>query len=161
VSLPIEAVAWRCGLICLSLTLSLSIVSGEESPTDTGRWVAPGEWRKSVNPAASDPVAASRGKEAYGKFCQSCHGDAGRGDGPVAKRLGFAAGDLSDPAVLQPQTDGEIFWKISTGRDPMPGFQTAFALTDAQIWDIVVHVRRLAPPANTTQPRPDDVPPRP
>ncbi len=107
-----------------------------------GEWIAPAAVRGTVNPAAADPAAAGRGAALFAKYCLSCHGQAGRGDGPVAERLGFSAGDLTSPAVSK-QTDGEIFWKIGTGRDPMPGFARTETLTEGQIWDVVVHMRTL------------------
>lgn len=46
------------------------------------------------------PVHASEfllmsGKELYGRFCTSCHGDEGRGDGPVARFLNVEVPDLT------------------------------------------------------------------
>jgi mono/diheme cytochrome c family protein len=39
-------------------------------------------------------------------------------------------------------TDGEIFWKITTGRRPMPGFQNQ--LSDVQRWQLVNLLRTFA-----------------
>jgi mono/diheme cytochrome c family protein len=38
------------------------------------------------NALAADDVGGS-GKELYERYCASCHGEAGRGDGPVSKSL--------------------------------------------------------------------------
>jgi mono/diheme cytochrome c family protein len=43
---------------------------------------------------AADYVAMS-GKELYGRFCASCHGLEGRGDGPVAASLKVETPDLT------------------------------------------------------------------
>ena len=86
----------------------------------------------------------ARGRELYKRQCQSCHGETGTGDGPIAERLGFSPGDLTDAEAMGGQTDGEIFWKIATGRDAMPGFKTVMGLDDQQIWDLVNHTRSLA-----------------
>jgi mono/diheme cytochrome c family protein len=43
---------------------------------------------------AADYVAMS-GKELYGRFCASCHGVEGRGDGPVAESLNVETPDLT------------------------------------------------------------------
>lgn len=43
---------------------------------------------------AADYVAMS-GKELYGRFCASCHGDTGRGDGPVASSFKVEVPDLT------------------------------------------------------------------
>jgi mono/diheme cytochrome c family protein len=44
--------------------------------------------------AAADYVAMS-GKELYDRFCASCHGVEGRGDGPVASSLSVEVPDLT------------------------------------------------------------------
>lgn len=43
---------------------------------------------------AADYVAMS-GKELYGRFCASCHGATGRGDGPVASSFKVEVPDLT------------------------------------------------------------------
>src|SRR5437868_7132354 len=43
---------------------------------------------------AADYVAMS-GKDLYGKFCASCHGETGRGDGPVSKSIAVEVPDLT------------------------------------------------------------------
>jgi mono/diheme cytochrome c family protein len=44
-------------------------------------------------------------------------------------------------------TDGEIFWKITEGRRPMPSFKKE--LTDEQRWQLVNFLRRLANSSGT------------
>jgi mono/diheme cytochrome c family protein len=39
-------------------------------------------------------------------------------------------------------TDGELFWKISHGRRPMPGFQNK--LTEQERWELVDYIRTLS-----------------
>jgi mono/diheme cytochrome c family protein len=49
-------------------------------------------------PAASDkpdPAAAARGKIVYQRYCTSCHGPEGRGDGPLAADLKIPPADLT------------------------------------------------------------------
>lgn len=43
---------------------------------------------------AADYVAMS-GKDLYGRFCASCHGETGRGDGPVSKAIAVEVPDLT------------------------------------------------------------------
>ncbi len=42
-----------------------------------------------------DAVLAERGAELYGRYCASCHGPEGRGDGPVAGALRTPPPDLT------------------------------------------------------------------
>ena len=83
--------------------------------------------------------------------CTACHGDKGKGDGPASSE----ARDLTDPAVQSRLTDGEIFWKIGTGRKKddemaMPAFARQIGAKDR--WKLVLYVRSLAAPATATAP---------
>ena len=46
-------------------------------------------------PDRPDPVAASAGKVVYRRYCASCHGEAGRGDGSIAADLRIPPTDLT------------------------------------------------------------------
>ena len=102
-------------------------------------WTAPERASKRANPVATSPAVLAKGKAVYLKSCESCHGQAGDGDGPKAK-------DLSKkPAALAPgikgQSDGALFWKITEGKKPMPSFETD--LTPDQIWQVIDYIRTL------------------
>jgi mono/diheme cytochrome c family protein len=48
-------------------------------------------------------------------------------------------------------TDGELFWKMTTGRSPMPPWSQ---LSDTQRWQLVNYIRSLAkkaPVANSNE----------
>ena len=134
------------------ILLAVAIVTAAGNP-----WTAPPREREIPNPTPAGAESLDRGRALYEKHCLACHGEKGDGKGPVAKRLGFTAADLTAPGAMIRQTDGEIFWKIATGRDPMPSFRKDKGLADAQIWDIVNHVRTLAPPPSRDEGTP---PPR-
>jgi mono/diheme cytochrome c family protein len=99
-------------------------------------WIAPPEHMAKLNPLANRPEAESGGAKLFAQRCTNCHGDDGRGTtkGP----------DLAQPEV-QAQTDGALFWKISSGnsRHGMPSFSF---LPEAQRWQLVLRVRSLAFP---------------
>ena len=46
-------------------------------------------------PTAPDAVLAELGRDVYVRRCASCHGDDGRGDGPVAEALRTPPADLT------------------------------------------------------------------
>ena len=52
----------------------------------------------------------------------SCHGAKGKGDGAAAAALNPKPADWTSKQV-QDESDGEIFWKISTGRGAMPSWR--------------------------------------
>ena len=110
-------------------------------------WVAPAAEREKANPVPDTPEARRKGRALFQRHCTVCHGAKGKGDGPAGEN----ARDLTDPAVQQRLTDGEIFWKIGAGRKKedemaMPAFARQVAAADR--WRIVRFVRTLeaAPP---------------
>jgi putative copper export protein/mono/diheme cytochrome c family protein len=95
--------------------------------------------------ASPVPYAAEsilRGASLYPADCASCHGPAGRGDGPAAAALRVPPADLTAGHVLD-HSPGDIFWWLSAGigESGMPGF--ADRLSDDQRWDLVNWVRTL------------------
>jgi mono/diheme cytochrome c family protein len=105
-------------------------------------WVVPETAKKAKNPTdKSSKEDLAIGKSLYSKHCQSCHGKEGYGDGPKAKELKGEVGDFST-AEFQSQTDGALFYKMTTGRDDMPAFDKK--IPDAEDrWLIVNYIRTL------------------
>ena len=93
------------------------------------------------NPIKDAATAASAGQLTYKTFCVPCHGQKGKGDGVAAAGLQKPPADHTS-AIVQKQTDGALFWMISTGNNPMPAYKGA--LTDQQIWQLVSYIRTLA-----------------
>jgi mono/diheme cytochrome c family protein len=104
-------------------------------------WPAPAAAVNTKNPVKADAVTIKDGKLLYIKNCKSCHGDTGKGDGTKAGNLDISCGDFSLPATAK-ITDGELFWKITEGRKPMPTFNKK--LTDTERWSLVNYIRTLA-----------------
>lgn len=48
-----------------------------------------------ANELAYDPMLAEMGAKVFSTYCASCHGAAGRGDGPVASALATRPADLT------------------------------------------------------------------
>jgi mono/diheme cytochrome c family protein len=108
-------------------------------------WTAPPEARARANPVPSSPEALAKGQALYQRHCGKCHGPRGRGDGPAARFGPEPASDLTAPKT--PRTDGEVFWKLSTGRKEgpeivMPGFTKDIA-SEEDRWKVVLFVRTL------------------
>lgn len=73
-------------------------------------------------PAADAPVAEAPlsyelrlGKGVYQHYCQTCHGEAGAGDGFNAFNVDPHPRDLSDPAFQKAKTDAELKDAIQRG----------------------------------------------
>ena len=88
-----------------------------------------------------DKEGANEGKALYAKHCSSCHGKKGLGDGTKAPELKGDLGDFSS-AESQKQTDGEMFYRITEGRDDMPSFKKKLD-SEKDRWIIINYVRTL------------------
>jgi mono/diheme cytochrome c family protein len=113
-------------------------------------WKAPAAERARANPVPVSPMALAKGRTLYLKHCESCHGASGKGDGKAARYAARKPHDLTDVALQGRFTDGEAFWKISTGRREegdviMPAFAANIPLEDDR-WRLVHYVRTLATP---------------
>ena len=106
------------------------------------KWVAPDEADTYQNPLKENTKATEKGEKIYQKLCWTCHGKTGKGDGPAAAALTVAPSDYSEELV-QSQSDGALYWKISNGRGEMVSYQNL--LTDDQRWMLVNYIRQLGP----------------
>jgi mono/diheme cytochrome c family protein len=122
--------------------LSMSFVNYTQDDKKKKPWVVPEKSKTVKNPVKSDDANIASGKALYSKHCKSCHGTAGKGDGPKSKELDTPCGDFT-AKEFQAQTEGEIFYKVKEGRDDMPSFKKKIP-DDNDIWTLVNYVRSLA-----------------
>jgi mono/diheme cytochrome c family protein len=92
-----------------------------------------------INPVPPTADSLETGQRLYRENCQSCHGVAGRGDGPQAAGLNPPPLDLVVHAPLH--SDGALFGFIQNGipGTAMPAWGNK--LTDEEIWHIVNYIR--------------------
>ncbi len=109
-----------------------------------GGWRAPSKESKVKNPLPNTPESRSRGEKIYGGRCASCHGIKGDGKGEMAKALDPHPPAFTDQHMMKEMTDGEIFWKITTGKGSMPSYQKE--LTEKERWDLVNYIRSFTAP---------------
>lgn len=101
------------------------------------RWRAPAEAAEKKNPLAAHPELAAGGRKLFTRHCVECHGTSGEGRKKAADlRL----------AVVQEQSDGALFWKITNG-NPDRGMPSWSGLPELQRWQIVLYLRTLKPAA--------------
>jgi mono/diheme cytochrome c family protein len=122
--------------IALLSLVARGAIAAESPP----QWDAPAEAKQLQNPVKMDPRTVERGSRLYKQHCLPCHGADGAGDGVMAKKLGYKPADLTLLRLGQ-QVDGELFWKISKGRKPMPDFEKDFSPRER--WDLVSYIRTL------------------
>lgn len=130
-----KRISFIAGIISL-LLIGSAFMQGQKKP-----WLVPDADKKKVNPIKADASSLADGKELWLKHCQSCHGKTGKGDGSKSKQLKTEPGDLSGDTT-QLQTDGSLYYKISKGRDDMPGFKKKIPESD-DIWSLVNFMRTL------------------
>jgi len=85
------------------------------------------------------PQGRRAGQDVAQVNCASCHGTTGKGNGPPGLALSPKPADWTSKKV-QDEADGEIFWKITTGRGPMPSWKH---LPENDRWALVQYVRSL------------------
>jgi mono/diheme cytochrome c family protein len=119
----------------LLVILQLAALSQNTSYQQDPNWQAPGNAVSRANPLARRPEAAAGGQKLFHRNCVECHGD--DGSGLVKKH----AADLQLP-VVQQQTDGTLFWKITNG-NPDRGMPSFSNLPELQRWQIILYLRSL------------------
>lgn len=129
--------------IFLPLCIACIIVLSASFTQQDTKWVAPASADSLVNPFDGNPGALKEGKKLYEKQCWQCHGMDGKGEGPGAKNLNPKPADHTS-SVVQDQTDGAIFWKITKGRGAMQPYERT--LNKTQRWQLVEYIRSLAQP---------------
>lgn len=100
-----------------------------------------------INPRTRTSASINRGKIVYETYCLVCHGETGRGDGPISADAG---GPFSGVRSLVTDTvgrrsDGYLYGVIVNaqlmGRALMPRYGDKIRGTDQ--WDLVNYVRTL------------------
>ena len=121
------------GLFAASFTFKMQ-------PTQKA-WPVPAADKAKKNPVPSNAESIKAGKELWSANCKSCHGAKGLGDGTKAAQLKTEPGDFSLPA-FQSQTDGEMFYRLSVGRDDMPSSKKKIP-DEEDRWNLVNFMRTL------------------
>jgi mono/diheme cytochrome c family protein len=96
--------------------------------------------RTLVNPVGRSPESLARGRQMYELHCQVCHGDQGRGDGPVGIKFVPQPMELNlDYVQLQP--DGQLYYTISHGSIAMPGYWQSISPEDR--WHLINFIKEV------------------
>lgn len=108
-------------------------------------WPVPEDAKQLKNPLPPSASTLQSAQRIYLDKCANCHGDTGKGDGRDAARYDPAPFDFTDSKRMSGVTDGELFYKISEGKRPMPVFKTK--LSEDQRWALVLLIRSFMKPA--------------
>lgn len=124
------------------------------------KWLSPAFADDTAPPPVTVPAAPTvtpamitAGRQVFVKAgCTSCHGDAGKGDGPAAVALKDAAGnaihprDLTSSAFHRGSAISDIYLTITTGLDGTPMASFAKVLSADDLWAVAAYVHSLAAP---------------
>jgi hypothetical protein len=98
-------------------------------------WIVPDDRRERLSTFPFSDETRKAGEKLYNTNCMSCHGTPGK-----ANYINLVP-PPGDPATskIQDNKDGEIFYKISTGRAQMPSFRSV--LSSNEIWNVISFIR--------------------
>ena len=126
--------------VLAALAAGVIVALGPSAPVHAqGAWEAPAAEKGKKNPLPADAATVAQGKKVAEVNCVSCHGAKGKGDGAAAVALTPKPADWTSKKV-QAMSDGEIFWKLSTGRGAMPPWKF---LPENDRWTLVRYIRSL------------------
>jgi len=124
----------RAAALAIAAILALGSAALAQGP-----WVAPDADKAKKNPLPNDKKVVEQGAKLAQINCATCHGAKGKGDGAAAVALNPKPADWTS-ARVQDQTDGELFWKISNGRGPMPPWKH---LPENDRWALIRYIHSL------------------
>jgi len=102
-------------------------------------WLVPEDQKNLSNPLEYNLTNVQKGKEIYNAQCKSCHGDVGKNNGlPLVPPPPDVASD-----IMQANTEGELFYKITKGRGGMPQFESTISEDDR--WRLVNYIMNYNP----------------
>lgn len=98
------------------------------------------------NPVPLNAATVADAHQLYVSNCQKCHGINGDGKVPPGATYFYSTKptDFTSARRIDAMSDGEILWKMTNGRKPMPGFKNR--LSDEQRWELVNLIRVFAHP---------------
>jgi mono/diheme cytochrome c family protein len=111
---------------------------------------APPELLAARNPLQPTPEHFAAGERLYREGatpmpCQPCHGERGDGLGPLAAGFTPRPHNFACAETMRDLSDGQIFWIVRNG-SPGTGMLACATLSDEQVWQLVLFLRRLAEP---------------
>ncbi len=133
-----QTILTGCLIVGAFLLVSMTYYDGLQQQKP---WEVPAKYQKLENPYAKSTDEEKTGRTLYAKFCKSCHGTKGKGDGTKAVDIDTPVPDLTD-AAFKKQTDGAMYYKTFIGRDDMPSFQKKIAEEEDQ-WLLINYIKGL------------------
>jgi mono/diheme cytochrome c family protein len=139
-------------LFVLLLTITMASASGSGHTHEKEEGVhgleIPKKYQDKKNPYWSDLNAIVEGSSIYKESCAKCHGESGKGDGPLAKSMSTKPFNFQDRAHMSRMNDGYLYWRtVEGGKHPpfkskMPAFKNA--LTEKEVWQVLSYAHAFS-----------------
>ncbi len=120
------------------------VLSGFSTPQGQKKgkpWSVPEKYKTMKNPYKGNKRDLKMGKMLYSKYCKSCHGSKGLGDGSKSAQLKTFPGDFTTEK-FQAYTDGELYYMITEGRDEMKSYSKKIP-DEEDIWGVIDYLRTM------------------
>jgi mono/diheme cytochrome c family protein len=98
----------------------------------------------------TDPVNLATGRELFHRYCATCHGETGRGDGLAGHTQRLKPANLADPMGVAQKPLDYWYWRVSEGgtAEPfhsqgsvMPAWK--YHLSETERWQVIAFARTL------------------
>ena len=101
--------------------------------------------------ASADSGDVKAGRDVYVRYCATCHGDAGRGDGASAASFATKPADLTDGRLMNGLPD-EFLYNVIMHGGPAEGLSPGMPplsayLSDAETRGVIRYLRTIASPS--------------
>ena len=139
-------------IIIILAIMGLAACNQNSNPTEKetvakeiDRPKAPSPYENMKNPLPMSDADVSAGNEIFLKYCSTCHGKTGEGNGPASASLDPKPENFKETQASL--DDSYLFWRISEGgaMEPftsgMPPWKSV--LKEEQIWQVIAFIRSL------------------
>ena len=108
----------------------------------------------SLEDIPAETPSLARGAQVFRESCASCHGDLGRGDGPMAAGLDPKPANLTDGAALADASPLDFYRRVTIGvvGTSMPAFEGRLSTDDRWAAAAYATLLRLPPPKGEVPP---------
>jgi len=108
----------------------------------------------SLEDIPAETPSLARGAQVFRESCASCHGDLGRGDGPMAAGLDPKPANLTDGAALADASPLDFYRRVTIGvvGTAMPAFEGRLSTDDRWAAAAYATLLRLPPPKGEVPP---------
>ena len=118
---------------------AVAVMAAAAAASAEEAWTAPAGEQARKKPLPAGAKSVEQGRRVAAANCATCHGADGKGKGVAAMALTPKPADWTSKRV-QDETDGALYWKISTGRGAMPPWRH---LPEGDRWAVVLYLRSL------------------